>query len=107
MRPLFAVTKLVLLALAAAMIAAGPARASFNDPLTMSDRTLLTLQGRTIELQALERRDSRRAFQQQQQQYRDEDRRMNQAPSPRQELPQIRSNCKLRIFGNRWLDKCR
>src|SRR5262245_33499885 len=106
MRRFFAVKKFMLPVLAAAMIAAGPAHALVNDPLTPSDRTLLTITGQIPLLGALERRDGRRAFQQQQQMYRDEDRRMNQVPVPRQEVPVMRQNCPLRVFGNNFVSNC-
>jgi hypothetical protein len=106
MRRFFAITKFMLSALAAAMISAGPAHALVNDPLTYSDRTLLTITGQIPLLGALERRDSRRAFQQQQQIYREQDRLMNQVPVPRPEVPVIQQKCPLRVFGNHFVSNC-
>lgn len=103
MRRLFAVMKLMLPVMAAAAIAASPVHALVNDPLTPSDRALLTLRGRVIDLQALERIERRRDFQQQQQYYRDLDRRTNQARPPRPEIPQVRQDCPLRVFGNNFI----
>ncbi len=107
MRRLFPMTKAVPAAVAAVMIMASPASAGLLDPLTRAERTQLLLLGRTVELQAIDRIDRRREFQRQQQQLREEDRQINQRASPRLDVPKMGRRCQLRIFGNRWLDKCR
>jgi hypothetical protein len=103
----FPMMKVAPAVVAAVMIMASPARAFLLEPLTHAERTQLLLLGRTVDLQALDRIDRRREFQRQQQQLREEDRRMNQRASPRLDVPKLERNCQLRIFGNRWLDKCR
>ena len=106
MQPLFAMPMLA--ALAAALLTVSPANALVTDPLTRSDRTLLQLRGRIIDLQALERIERRRDFQDQQQRYREDDRRMNQVPKPRPEVPRFQQNCQLRVFGYKRLNNnCR
>jgi hypothetical protein len=92
--------------LAAAMVMAGPAHALVTDPLTPIDRSLLVITGHTEELQLRERWERRRDFQQQQQYYREQDRIINQAPLPRAEVPMIRQNCPLRVFGNHFVSNC-
>ena len=98
MKMLVAMSNVVLVALAAAMITASPAGAFVTDPLTPSERTLLQLRGRIGDLQTLERAQRRR----------DLDRRINQLPKPRPEVPRMQQNCQLRVFGYKRLDNnCR
>jgi hypothetical protein len=96
----------MLLVLTAAMITTGPAHSLVTDPLTPSDRSLLAIQGRIIELQTRERWERRRDFQQQQQYYREQDRLRNQAPLPRSDVPVMRQRCPLRVFGNHYVSNC-
>ena len=108
MKPLSMMSNMLLLAFATAMIMASPAGAFVTDPLTPSERTLLQLRGRIGDLQTLERAQRRRDFQDQQQLYRDLDRRINQLPKPRPEVPRMQQNCQLRVFGYKRLDNnCR
>ena len=107
MKPLCAMSNVLLLALATAMITPSPASAFVTDPLTRSDRALLQLRS-ILDLQTLERAERRRNFQDRQQYYRDLDRFINQLPKPRPEVPIMQQNCQLRVFGYKRLNNnCR
>ncbi|MEQ1939827.1 hypothetical protein ABMA46_16390 [Mesorhizobium sp. CN5-321] len=59
------------------------------------------------QLRALENRIQRQQYQQQQQQYRDQDR--SAVPLNRQtpQVPVMKPNCQIRIYGNRTIRDCR
>lgn len=57
------------------------------------------------DLQALENRLQRQQFQQQQQQFRQEDRQI--APPQRPEVPAMRRNCQVQVYGNTYVTSCR
>ena len=87
MKPLSTMSNMLLLAFATAMIMASPAGAFVTDPLTRSDRIYHQLRPPVGTLPTLERAERRRDYQYQQQRYREQDRRMNQVPRPRPEVP--------------------
>ena len=60
-----------------------------------------------IDLQILESRQRRQAYQDQQQLYRELDRRANQAGRQRLEVPQMQGSCRLSGPGNKFLKRCR
>lgn len=59
------------------------------------------------EVQNLRNREMRRAFQDQQQLLRDLDRQRFSAPQPRPNVPVMRGNCQVRVFGNQIVPSCR
>jgi hypothetical protein len=96
---------IVVLAMAVTMALAGPCHAFSTDPLNRGERTRLLLEGRQVDLQALNRIQGRRDFQRQQQQFREQDRRLNK---PQQlEVPFIQQNCPQSVLGNGFLNSCR
>lgn len=60
-----------------------------------------------IDLRMLESRQQRQAYQDQQQLYRELDRRTNQAGRQRLEVPQMQGSCRLSGPGNNFLKRCR
>ena len=67
----------------------------------------LTGSNLNIDLQILESRQRRQAYQDQQQLYRELDRRANQAGRQRLEVPQMQGSCRLSGPGNKFLKRCR
>ena len=76
---LFQITKTTLLALTAAAILAGPGH---TDPLNAAQRARILQATGVLDVQALDRSQRRREFQQQQQQLREQDRQSNQRVLP-------------------------
>ena len=60
-----------------------------------------------IDLQILESRERRLDFQNQQQEFRAEDRRLNQAGQVRLDIPRMQGSCTVQLRGNRFLRACR
>ena len=88
---LFQITKTTLLALTAAAILAGPGH---TDPLNAAQRARILQATGALDVQALDRSQRRREFQQQQQQLREQDRQSNQRMLPL-EVPVFRPSTPL------------
>jgi hypothetical protein len=96
----------LMLAMVATVAFASPCHALLSEPLNQADRTRLILDGRAIDLQTLDRIQSRRNFQRQQQWYREQDRRLNRPQRP--EVPVMRQDCAQPvILGKTFLENCR
>jgi hypothetical protein len=82
------IRKTPLLALTAAAIAGGPGHAFSAEPLDAGQRTRIIQEGGRLDLQALDRKQRSREFQQEQQQLREQGRQSNQPQ--RLEIPVMR-----------------
>ena len=60
-----------------------------------------------LDLNILESRERRRAYQEQQQRFRAEDRRTNNAARQRPEIPLMQGSCHVQVLGNKFLRNCR
>ena len=98
MSPLRLSTILMSATLATAMLSGTAVSAQNVSP---ANRNTVVLQG---ELQMLENRLRRQRYQQQQQQFRDQDRGV--APQ-RPDVPQMKPTCQLRRSGSRFISVCR
>lgn len=98
--------KTIFLALAVS-VAAGPvasAQTFSTDPLNRAQRNRIILHGAPGDVQAIDRIQGRRDFQRQQQQFREQDRPLVQPQ--RLEVPRMKQNCRLRLFGSKLLSTC-
>ena len=89
----------VLLGLAVA--GAAPATTAFADPAAENDATRRGLSA--AELQALRDEQRRDAFQQQQRNFREQDRQRAGAPQPRLDVPILQPNGQIRPSGNSYI----
>ena len=101
---MFALSALATLSAPATLISASPALA-IDIPIG-SGASDLTRNNR-IELQILESRQQRRDFQNLQQQFRAEDRRVNQAGRQQLDVPQMQGSCSVQVRGSKFLRTCR
>lgn len=97
-------TKAIVLAIAAATALAGSARAFSTDPLNRGERTRMIINGRQLDVQALDRIQGRRDFQRQQQQFREQDRPL--VRPQRLEVPRMKQSCRQRLFGTKFRTGC-
>jgi hypothetical protein len=100
---MFALSALAALSAPAMVISASPALA-IDIPIGSGANLTRNTQ---IELQILESRQRRREFQNLQQQFRAEDRRVNQAGRQRLEIPQMLGSCSVQVRGSKFLRTCR
>lgn len=81
---------------------------SFAATLDGRDRNTIIQQRRWNDLNVLDSIESRERFQQQQRQYREQDRQMLQRQNQRPKLQQIRpSGCPEQVFGSKSFKNCR
>lgn len=98
--------KTILLAAAVAAVAGSVASAQTfsTDPLNRAERNRIILYGAPGDVQAIDRIQGRRDFQRQQQQFREQDRPL--VRPQRLEVPRMKQNCRLRLFGSKFLSTC-
>ena len=88
-----------------AMLATGSLAFAIDIPIGSGAQNL-TRQSQ-IDLQILESRERRRDYQNLQQQFRAEDRRVNQAGRERLEIPKMQGSCSVQLRGSKFLRTCR
>ncbi|KQZ97823.1 hypothetical protein ASD64_16620 [Mesorhizobium sp. Root157] len=92
-------------ALALLPATAGPGA---TEPLPAINQGTIGAQDRTTEMMILQNRLQRQQFQQQQQQFRQQDRQQVVPPQvQRPEVPALGLNCRIEVFGNSYVKKCR
>lgn len=90
--------------LAVMLLAAGTQ--AFSLELHNGGNREILLRNNRAELQILENRERRREFQQQQQQFRAQDRQAIGNPQPRLEVPRMQGTCRTQVFGGRLAGSC-
>ncbi len=101
---IFALSALASLSMLATVMASSPAFA-IDIPIGSGGSDLNRVN--QIDLQILESRERRRDYQNQQQQFRAEDRRQNQAGRERLDVPKMQGSCSVQVRGSRLLTICR
>ena len=107
MRRYLQMMKLTLAGLLAATMLVGTTPALPIELQNGLDRSTLLREGRDVELRTLENRERRRAYQELQQLFREQDRHINGSRQPRLEILRLRKGCQVQVFGSNFLTNCR
>lgn len=100
--------KLALIFSTALTVLSATARPGSAETLPIPNPSVSAAQDRATDIIILQNRLQRQQFQQQQQQFRQQDRQQVVPPQvQRPQVPTLDSDCRIEVFGNSYVKKCR